>query len=75
MARVVLIRRAIDGPSAVDLRKFCVVYNYFLSYNGIGPLYGNNVVSLYQLSSVCIRRNWADHQLLLHHGLQVSKLK
>jgi len=33
---------------------------YFLLYNGIGALYGNNLVSLYQLSFVYIGRNWVD---------------
>jgi len=30
------------------------VWCIFLSYNGVGALYGNNLVSLYQLSSVYI---------------------
>jgi len=34
---------------------------YFLSYNGIGALYGNNLVSLYQLRSAYVGVNWVDH--------------
>jgi len=51
-------------------------------YNTVGALYGNNLKSLYQLSSVYIGQNWyfdqwslIGHQLLLGHGLQVGKLK
>ena len=30
------------------------------SYIGKGALYGNNLVSLYQLSSIYVGRNWVD---------------
>src|SRR6218665_1523573 len=52
MARAALSRRAIDGLCAVDLRRLCVEPSaFFLSYNDKGALYGNNLVSLYHLSS------------------------
>jgi len=45
------LRISQSGCPEVDVRRFCV---QFLSYNGIGALYDNNLVSLYQLSSIYI---------------------
>ena len=46
LARATLSRQAIDEP--------CAGGAYFLLYNGIGVLHGNNLVSLNELSSVYI---------------------
>ena len=50
-----------------------------MSYNGIGALYGNNQVNLYQLSStyngLLDEIGSLSMQLLIGHELQVSKLK
>jgi len=51
MACAALSRRAIDGPWMVDLRNFCVVH-IFCRITYIDALYGNDLISLYQLSSV-----------------------
>jgi len=63
MARVALSRRDIDGLCAVDFRRFSVVL-IFWPYNSIGALYGNNLVNLYQLHPIYIRRNGVDQSLV-----------
>jgi len=79
MVRAALSRRAMRGRPQEAL---CSAL--FLSYNSIGVLFGNNLVSLYQFSSISIGRNWVDqrslitslsHQLLLGRELQVSRPK
>lgn len=53
-----VIRRAMPGRPQEVLRSAYLAY--LLSCKGIGALYGNNLVSPYQLSSVDIGQNWID---------------
>jgi len=52
-----------DGPKMARgrPRKICVVHIYL--YNGRGVLHSDNLVSLYQLSSFHIGRNWVDQKI------------
>jgi len=70
MASVALSRQAFGGSCTVDLR-FCVVLcsAEFLSYNGMGALYGNNLIPSLLYYCTKFGLSLISHQLLLGHGL------